>query len=78
MKLAWKPARRKACFTALRNNTMLSAAVSASVTSNTASTWLGPNSISSECSGRPSAWAVRCTMRSGSSVRSKQASLSIW
>jgi hypothetical protein len=35
-------ARRSAIFTALRNSIMWSAACSASVASNTASTWLGP------------------------------------
>ena len=56
---------------------MLSAAVSASVTSNTASTWLGPISASSDSSGMPSACAVRCTMRSGASAWSNHCSLSM-
>jgi len=38
--------------------------------------WLGPNSISRDSRGRPSAWAVCCTIRRGSSARSYQASVS--
>jgi hypothetical protein len=41
-KLAWNPARRSAWRTPLRNISIWSAAVRASVGANTASTWLGP------------------------------------
>ena len=69
---------RSAWRTPLRNSTRWSAARRASVASNTASTWLGPSSISSDCSGRPRAWAVRCTMPSGSSAMSLMASACSW
>jgi hypothetical protein len=61
---------------AVAKETIWSAAASASVGSKTASTWLGPSSISSERSGRPSPWAVARTIASGSSAMSAQPSAS--
>ena len=55
---------------------MPSAASSASIASNTASTWLGPSSISSERSGRPRPRAVSRTMSNTGATRSACASLS--
>jgi hypothetical protein len=50
--------RASTCFVALRNSSIRSAGSIPRVGPNVTSTWLGPNSTSSERSGMPSAWRL--------------------
>ncbi len=69
MKVACSPARWQICLMALRSSTMVSAGVTPAVGPKVSSNWLGPNSISSERSGRPS--AMSCERSSSISVSTR-------
>ena len=78
MNVACSPWRLAVCLTALRNSTIRSAAARPAPGWKVASTWLGPNSTSSERSGSPSSRMFLRMISSAGSSSSARCSVRYW